>query len=125
MDSVSPVYIPHEISWFSAERDITAWMGNDLQKDFFKKLFSVEEAIKKTGDNRLITDWRRLQMVDNLYNMNMRWLNENYLGTSMSPYDVFVDNMNIFADIEVRMQQHKFLKMAARRHKRTKEMILE
>jgi hypothetical protein len=57
--------------------------------------------------------------------MNMRWLNENYLGTSMSPYDVFVDNMNIFADIEVRMQQHKFLKMAARRHKRTKEMILE
>jgi hypothetical protein len=43
----------------------------------------------------------------------------------MSPYDVFVDNMNIFADIEVRMQQHKFLKMAARRHKRTKEMILE
>lgn len=122
-DSVSPVYIPHEISWFSAERDITAWLGNDLQKDFFKKIFSIEEAIKKTDDNRLITDWRRLQTVDNLYNMNMRWLNENYLGLSISPYDTFVDNMNIFSDIEVRMQQHKFLKMATRRHKHSKEPV--
>lgn len=122
MNSVSPVYIPHEISWLSAERDITAWIGNDLQKDFFKKLFSVEEAIKKTGDTRLITDWRRLQAVDNLYNMNMRWLNEDYLESNVSPYDVFVDNMNIFADIEIRMQQHKFLKMASTRYKRSKEV---
>ena len=122
MNSVSPVYIPHEISWLSAERDITSWIGNDLQKDFFKKLFSVEEAIKKTGDTRLITDWRRLQAVDNLYNMNMRWLNEDYLESNVSPYDVFVDNMNIFADIEIRMQQHKFLKMASTRYKRSKEV---
>ncbi len=124
MDSVAPVYIPHEISWFSAERDITPWLGNELQKDFFRKIFLIEEALKKTNDNRLLSDWRRLQSADNLYNMNMRWLNEKGVNDSMSPYDTYVNNMNIFSDIEVRMQQHKLIKLATRKHRHHKELVL-
>jgi hypothetical protein len=56
--------------------------------------------------------------------MNMRWLNEKGVNDSMSPYDTYVNNMNIFSDIEVRMQQHKLIKLATRKHRHHKELVL-
>lgn len=125
MDAVAPVYIPTEISWQTAQRDTTAWLGNDLQRDFFNKIYVIEEQIKHTRDNALIHDWRMLQDADNMLDMNLRWLNEKrYDNTEyLSPYNAYINLMNIYNDLEMRTQQLKFSRMAMR--KRIKEEGVE
>ena len=125
MDAVAPVYIPTEISWQTAQRDTTAWLGNDLQRDFFNKIYVIEEQIKHTRDSALIHDWRMLQDADNMLDMNLRWLNEKrYDNTEyLSPYNAYINLMNIYNDLEMRTQQLKFSRMAMR--KRIKEEGVE
>ena len=115
-DAVAPVYIPNEISWMSAERDISSWLGNDLQKDFFRKLYRLEEAMKRINEPKLLEDWRRLQSVDNLFDMNFRWLNEHQFDVDnpQSPYEAYINNMNILNDLEMRLQQIRFSRMVIR-----------
>jgi alpha-amylase len=42
---ISSVNVPSPISWADEERDITAWLGNDLQKEAFGKLYKLCEEI--------------------------------------------------------------------------------
>ena len=35
---VSSIDIPEPISWADEERDVTAWLGNELQQEAFNKL---------------------------------------------------------------------------------------
>ena len=115
-DAVAPVYIPNEISWMSAERDISPWLGNELQKDFFRKLYRLEEAVKRINEPKILEDWRRLQSVDNLFDMNFRWLNEHQFDVDnpQSPYEAYINNMNILNDLEMRLQQIRFSRMVIR-----------
>ncbi len=121
LDPIAPVYIPHEISWALAEKDLSAWLGNDLQYDFFHKLYGLDERIKKTNDEKLIEDWRRIQCADNLYNMHFRWLSETHMFEKKwnSPYEAFMNYMNIFSDLEMRVQQHRFTNLSLRRKNKT------
>lgn len=109
MDSVSPVYVPNEISSLSGEKDTTPWLGNDLQKDFFKKLYSLDERIKRLGDESLLEDWRILQMSDNMYSLNLSLLSEKRSDVeekSLLPYESYINLMNIFSDLEMRIRQN-------------------
>ncbi len=38
---VSVVSVPHPISWADEERDLTAWLGNEMQKEAFEKLYNL------------------------------------------------------------------------------------
>ncbi|HPK06045.1 MAG TPA: glycoside hydrolase family 57 protein, partial [Bacteroidales bacterium] len=39
LQPVSAVKVPYPISWADTERDLTAWLGNDLQEDAFDNLY--------------------------------------------------------------------------------------
>src|SRR3989338_3426085 len=53
--------VHHLMSWADVERDLSAWLGNSMQHSALSKIYEMEPAIKKTGDEALLSDWRKLQ----------------------------------------------------------------
>lgn len=41
------LHVPHAISWADEERDVTAWLGNELQDEAFNKLYSLKDKVNE------------------------------------------------------------------------------
>ncbi|MHC4087977.1 MAG: glycoside hydrolase family 57 protein, partial [Planctomycetota bacterium] len=68
-EPVGTVDVPHLISWADTERDLSAWLGNAMQSNAIHELYRLEKKIKKTSDEKIISDWRKLQVSDHFYYM--------------------------------------------------------
>ncbi len=97
------------ISWADAERDTSAWLGNDMQRGCFSLLQSLEEKVKATRDAELIHSWRLLQNSDHLYYLSTKSLSDqdvhNYFSPYDSPFDSYINFMNILQDFGSRVEQ--------------------
>lgn len=83
-----PAYdVPEPISWADIDRDLTAWLANDLQQDSINKLYSIEKQILESQDQKLIEDWRKLQCSDHFYYMCTKWSADGDVHAYFSPYD--------------------------------------
>jgi alpha-amylase len=103
--------IHNPISWADLERDVSAWLGNDMQRSSISKLYELEEEIKLSGDDKLISDWRKLQTSDHFYYMCTKWFSDGdvhkYFNPYDTPYEGFIYFMNIYKDIKYRLQKIK------------------
>ncbi len=108
LQPASPLHIPYPISWADEERDITAWLGNDMQKEAFNKLFDLESFMEKCKDKQLLSDWDKLHTSDHFYYMSTKWFSEGVVKTRISPYnspyDAFINYMNVLTDLEIRVK---------------------
>jgi len=73
LQPVSAVSVPTPISWADEERDLTAWLGNGMQKEAFEKLYNLREQMAKCVDAELIKDWNYLQVSDHFYYMSTKY----------------------------------------------------
>jgi len=98
--------IPYFISWADIERDLSAWLHNDMQKDAIRALYDLEESVKAKSDQRLIDDWRALTTSDHFYYMCTKWWNDGdvhkYFSPYESPYEAFIAFMNVLHDVRLR-----------------------
>ncbi len=96
--------IPEEISWADVERDLTAWLGNQMQHDAIEAVYRLEEAVRSKQDPNLLQTWRRLQTSDHFYYMCTKWFSDGdvhkYFNPYGSPYDAYINYMNVLADFE-------------------------
>ena len=103
---VDTVDVPHLISWADIERDLSAWLGNAMQSNALHELYRLEKNIKKTGDDRVITDWRRLQTSDHFYYMCTKYFSDGdvhkYFNPYNSPYDSYINFMNVLGNLHSR-----------------------
>jgi len=106
---VSAINVPYPISWADEERDITAWLGNDLQLDAFNRLYAFTEKLTKVSDNKLLKDWRYLQSSDHFYYMSTKFFSDGafpaYVNPYESPYDAYINYMNIMSDFGIRLNR--------------------
>ena len=106
LKSVDQVDVPYPMSWVDEERDISAWLGNVMQREAFNKLYSVAERVHLCDDRRIKQDWDYLQASNNFRFMTTKntgiWLNR---GIYDSPYDAFTNYMNILGDFINRVNQ--------------------
>ncbi len=104
---VAPVQVPHAISWADEERDLTAWLGNDMQEDAFNRLYSLTDKIGKCQDKKILTDWKYLQASDHFYYMCTKVFSDgdvhSYFNPFDSPYDAYINYMNILSDFIIRL----------------------
>ena len=102
---------PKTITWADAERDLSAWIGNDMQHEAMHYLYSLERDVLKTDDEVLIEDWRRLTTSDHPYYMCTKWFTDGdvhaYFSPYDSPYDAFLYFMNAVRDIRYRLMEHR------------------
>ena len=64
--------VPYPISWTDEERDITSWLGNELQKEAFTELFKIQPLVKKKKNAELNEDYSRLQASEHFYFMRTK-----------------------------------------------------
>jgi alpha-amylase len=98
----------HMISWADLERDLSAWLGNRIQQSAINRLYMLEKDIKSHPDKRLLDDWRKLQTSDHFYYMCTKWFSDGdvhkYFNPYDSPYDSFINFMNIINDMTIRLK---------------------
>lgn len=104
---VGEISMPHTVTWADTERDLTAWLGNNMQQEALRDLYGLENDIIKSGDLALIADWRKLQTSDHAYYMCTKWFNDGdvhaYFSPYDSPYDAFLYYMNVIRDLRWRL----------------------
>lgn len=107
--AVDVVDVPHTVTWADTERDLSAWLGNDMQAEAITALYDLEEQILSTGDWALIEDWRKLQTSDHFYYMCTKWFSDGdihaYFSPYENPYDAFMAFMNAYHDLQYRLSE--------------------
>jgi alpha-amylase len=113
LQPVAGIDCPHAISWADEERDLTAWLGNDLQDEAFSSLFKVSDLMAGCKDADLHRDWNYLQTSDHFYYMCTKWFSDGdvhrYFNPYGSPYDAFLNYMNVLSDFLIRVKDYSEL----------------
>jgi alpha-amylase len=106
---VSKIHVPVPISWADEERDLTAWLGNDLQNEAFGKLYELENRVQKIKDPEIQRDWNYLQTSDHFYYMCTKFFSDGavhaYFSPYETPYDAFINYMNVLSDFILRLKR--------------------
>jgi alpha-amylase len=109
LQPVSAININSPISWADEERDITAWHGNELQIAALDKLYSLARKVNKCEDEQIKMDWAYLQSSDHFYYMATKFFSDGavhaYFNPYETPYDAFMNYMNVLSDFEIRLNQ--------------------
>jgi len=106
---VSVLHCPHTMSWADEERDVTAWLGNELQNEAFSKLYALKEKIARLDNPDFDYVWNFLQTSDHFYYMATKWLSDgdvhSYFNPYDSAYDAFINYMNVLADFIIEVDK--------------------
>jgi alpha-amylase len=77
-----------------------------MQSNAIHELYRLEKRIKRANDERLLTDWRRLQASDHFYYMCTKYFADGdvhkYFNPYDSPYDSYINFMNVLDHLERR-----------------------
>jgi len=103
-DSVGEIDAPWAISWADEDRDVSTWLGNDMQRACFYALQDLGTKIKKRNNPQLLDAWRKLQTSDHLYYISTKGFEDgavhSYFSHYDNPYDGFINYMNILQDFD-------------------------
>lgn len=104
--------IPRPISWADAERDVSAWLGNPMQRTAHEALYELGPRVRRAaeaGHAELLVAWRRLTTSDHVYYMSTKWHSDGDVHEYFSPYqnpsDAFVNFMNVLDDLSGRVDR--------------------
>jgi alpha-amylase len=99
---------PYPITWADTERDLTAWIGNEMQKDAIERLYGLENKIKSLDNKDIIEIWRKLQTADHFYYMCTKWFADGdvhkYFNPYENPYVAYLNFRNILEDIYLKIK---------------------
>ena len=107
LQPVSAVHVPYPISWADEERDLSAWLGNELQKEAFDKLYQLKDRMRNCTDATMLKDWDYLQTNDHFYYMCTKFFSDGevhkYFNPYGTPYEAFINYMNVLSDFKIRL----------------------
>jgi alpha-amylase len=98
------LHFPSPRSWADTARDLSPWLGNQMQTKAFQEIYA--EGVSHVWPKDL---WRKLQTSDHLYYMSNKGgpdgVVHKYFRPFESPYDAFVAYMNVVRGIKGRSGQ--------------------
>ena len=108
---VSDIAVDDAISWADEERDVTAWLGNELQSEAFKKVYAMTEKLSIVNDPDLWNDFGHLQESDHFYYMCTKFFSDGevhkYFNPYDTPYEAFINYMNVISDFQIRLDEKR------------------
>ena len=109
LQPVAVLHCPYAMSWADEERDVTAWLGNDLQNEAFRKLYALAPKVKKAKNKDFEYVWHFMQNSDHFYYMATKWFSDgdvhSYFNPYGSAYEAFINYMNVLADFEIELDK--------------------
>ena len=107
IEAVGTFDCPSTVTWADTERDLSAWLGNGMQKQSIESLYGLERLILDSNDWDLIEDWRKLQTSDHFYYMCVKYFNDGdihaYFSPYETPYDAYINFINAYHDLKSRL----------------------
>jgi alpha-amylase len=98
--------VPHPVSWADAERDLSAWLGNPMQRAAHEALYEVYPDVRRAADAgrpELLERWRKLSTSDHVYYMCTKGASDGEVHAHFSPYEgpheAYVMFMNVLDDL--------------------------
>ena len=103
------IYVPNPISWTDEERDITSWLGNELQQNAFEELFALSGKVEATGDDAIERNYSRLQCSNHFNYMSTKFIPVEQrlkkVSPYPSPYDAYINYMNVLSDFTLEVDK--------------------
>jgi alpha-amylase len=103
------ISMPQTVTWADTERDLSAWLGNNMQHEAMRHLYALEDDVLRSNDGELISDWRKLQTSDHAYYMCTKYFTDGdvhaYFSPYNSPYDAFLYYINAIRDVRWRLHE--------------------
>jgi len=109
VEPVAELDIHNFVSWADIERDLSAWVGNNMQNSALAEVYALEKVMKELNNKALLEDWRKLTTSDHYYYMCTKYFNDGdvhkYFNPYDTPYESYINFMNILNDIILRMKR--------------------
>jgi alpha-amylase len=115
------------VSWADMERDVSAWLGNKMQNEAARRIYEIEGQVRQMKDivhdkdltENIFTTWRKLQTSDHFYYMSTKYWSDGdihtYFSPYDSPYDAYINYMNILSDFSLELEKVASVKTAHER----------
>lgn len=111
LEGKTPLAVGHDLSWADVERDVSAWLGNEMQKDAFNSIMKLESEAKHVRDQTLLESWRFLQTSDHFYYMSVKADMDGSVHSYFSPfpsaYEAFINYMNVVTHLTLKINEEK------------------
>lgn len=113
--AVETIKVKELTSWADLERDLSAWRGNKMQSTALERIYNLGGKLEiqlnkiknKALKDKYIDQWRRLQTSDHFYYMSTKYWSDGdvhkYFSPYDSPYEAFINFMNVLEDFEQRL----------------------
>ena len=109
--AIGDLDVDDPISWADEERDVTAWLGNELQQEAFNKVYAMTEKLSIVNDPDLWEDFGHLQESDHFYYMCTKFFSDGevhkYFNPYDTPYEAFINYMNVISDFQIRLDEKR------------------
>ncbi len=117
LESVGEYDVHDHLSWADTERDISAWLENDIQKSALQEISQMEQLLhphkksRKKPVQELLHDFRKMQTSDHLYYMCTKYWSDGdvhkYFSAYESPYEAYINFMNTLRLLKQRFEEVK------------------
>ena len=111
MEGKTILSIEKDLSWADLDRDVSAWLGNEMQKDAFNSIMKLESEVKNLRHPELLEYWRYLQTSDHFYYMSVKTDMDGSVHSYFSPfsssYEAFINYMNVVTHLTLRINEEK------------------
>lgn len=101
------ISFPEPVSWADAERDLSAWLDNEMQHNAIETLYELFDRVKAKGDPELLRLARMLSTSDHFYYMCAKYFQDGDVHKYFSPYDspdqAYIYYINALAELEERL----------------------
>ncbi len=99
------------ISWADSSRDVSAWLGNEMQTKIFQLLKELREMLKNVENNELKKLYKYLTQSDLLYYLSLKgWPDgvvHNYFRGNSSPFLAFANYLTAINNLRNRIEREK------------------
>ncbi|HZY70673.1 MAG TPA: glycoside hydrolase family 57 protein [Thermoplasmata archaeon] len=105
--AAGPLSVPSTLTWADQNRDLGAWLGNDLQRSAFEAAKKMGSIARRSESPELMGTWRRLLASDHFYYMYLGGHGADagvhqYFSSYGNPYDAYANYMNALTDLRSR-----------------------
>lgn len=99
--------VKQPISWQGKVQASCAWSENAMQNNMLRKIYGMEQMVKKSSDEKLLDTWERLQSSDYFSYMSLNQKETDNENQCLNPYssaeEAYRNYLNIITDFELRL----------------------
>lgn len=110
-EAVQELDIHTPVSWADEERNLSAWLGNPMQRAVHDRLYAMRADVLRASEKKpeLLQHWRELTTSDHVYYIATKHHSDAEVHDYFSPYDsphaAFVTAMTAIDDLQAHVQK--------------------